>query len=123
MKAVFGIIAGLGYLVGFGILVGASNVLQEGIAILILTNANMFFIAALWPLTAEAKPVGKGEIGGLPFECFTDGSVVVAFDKRTRTRFPSFEMMERVLRNHDLAAGGAGKEPRLMFEGWGHKVD
>lgn len=118
MQKLFLVIGAAGYALGYAVIQAAPTVLQEVAGMAVITNATMFVIAGLWPSQTRQK-IGEGELGGLPFDLYNDGSVVVTDKHRRRTRFPSIEMLERCLQSQYPSDSRAN----LYFEGWGIKME
>lgn len=118
MKAIFTLIGVAGYFLGISTLLDAPTITQQIFAAAIILNASMFLIAGLWPSSGRTK-IGSGELGGLPFDYYDDGTVAAMNSRGKRTRFPSFEVFERCLKSQFPS-----KEPAaLYYDGWGKRIE
>ena len=120
MKKTFLCIALVGLALALIIMTGALALFGATDGLLVVLIASQFLIAALWP-ERQPRRIGSGEISGLPFEAFDNGTVTLTHPTSRETHFASFEMMERVLFDQELTNGGSGEPPPVMFEGWGRR--
>ncbi|ORE91002.1 hypothetical protein [Aurantimonas sp. 22II-16-19i] len=117
MKTIFTLIGVAGYFVGVSALLDAPTITQQIFALAIILNASLFAIAGLWPSRSRQK-VGSGEIGGLQFDYYDDGTVAAVNGRGKRTRFPSFEVFERCLKSQHPSK----EEASLYYDGWGKRT-
>lgn len=119
LQKLFQAFAVLGFLWAYVVFNEGPAIFQQIAGLVIAMTACQFLIAGLWP-GAKVKALGSGEAAGHPFTLYSDGSVIlgVTGSKKKKTLFPSMQVMEMVLREHQKLIG-AGQDVSIQYEGYG----
>lgn len=118
MKAIFVVLSVLFGATGFAAFLNGPAVTQQIAGGILLVVAALFMIAGLHPAGRARKKIGSGEIAGLPFDYFDDGTVIALNDRGKKTIFPSFSLFERCLQSQHPSA----QQAAVFYEGWGKKM-